>query len=176
MLKIILAAVAIIIIALIIIISRQPDTFHLSRSTKIAALPEAIFPHVNELKKWSAWSPFEKMDPEMKKTFAGPDSGVGSSMAWVGNSQAGEGAMTITESKPSELVKFRLDFKKPMESTSNAHFTFKPEGDQTVVTWEMDGANSFMSKTFQLFMDLDKMVGGQFDDGLAKLKSVVEAK
>jgi hypothetical protein len=129
---------------------------------------------VNDLQKWKAWSPWEKMDPNMKQTYDGPPSGTGASSSWVGNNQVGEGRMTITESRPNELVKFKLDFIKPFAGTSTAEFTFKPEGNQTVVTWSMTGQNNYIAKAIHVFVDCDKMIGGNFEQGLSGMKSVVE--
>ena len=172
----ILLALAFIALLFIIVVTGQPDEFKMSRSAKIAAPPDKLFPHVNDLHKWEAWSPWAKLDPNAKNTFDGPASGVGSSMAWDGNNKVGSGKMTITDSKPGEAIRFRLDFLKPMKATNTAEFTFRPEGGQTVVVWLMAGKNSFAGKMFGLLMNCDKMVGGQFEKGLASLKTVAEAK
>jgi hypothetical protein len=111
----------------------------------------------------------------MKKTYAGPPAGTGASYAWAGNSQAGVGRATITESRPNELVRIKLDFEQPFAGTALAEFRFKPEGDRTVVEWSLAGTNNFVAKAVHLFMNMDKMVGGQFEDGLAQLKSIAEA-
>lgn len=174
-LKIILIAVLVIIVGFLILVAMQPSEYRVTRSLAIAAPPEAVFPHVNELKKWEAWNPWGKIDPTMKLTYEGPTAGVGAAYAWVGNSDVGEGRMTITESRPSDLVRFKLEFYKPMSGVSLSDFTFKPEGNQTTVTWTMAGKNNFIAKAFCLFMNMDKMIGGQFEKGLGDLKSVVEA-
>ena len=171
----ILLALAFIAIIFIIVFAGQPDEFTLSRSLKISAPPEQIFPHVNDLHNWEAWSPWAKLDPNTKHEFAGAASGQGAVMSWAGNNQVGVGKMTITESRPGESVRFRLDFEKPMTATNLAEFTFQPDGPQTVVTWAMSGKNNFMMKLFGLFVNCDKMVGCQFEKGLANLKSVVES-
>ena len=129
---------------------------------------------MNDLHTWQDFSPWAKLDPAAKVTFTGPQAGVGSAFTWAGNSEVGEGTMTITESRPAELVRFRLDFLKPMAGTSTADFTFKPTGNQTVVTWSMFGKNNFIGRAFCVFVDMDKMVGGQFEEGLAKLKTLSE--
>jgi len=172
----ILLALAFIALLFIIIVVGQPDEFKVSRSAKISAPPEQVFPHVNDLHAWEAWSPWAKLDPSAKNTFDGPATGGGSSMAWAGNNKVGTGKMTITESRPGEFVRFRLDFQKPMKATNSAEFTFRPEGGQTVVVWSMAGQNSFMGKMFGLLMNCEKMCGGQFEKGLATLKTVAEAK
>lgn len=170
----ILLAFAFIAIVFIIVIAGQPDEFKVARSAKISAPPEKIFPHINDLHQWDAWSPWAKLDPNAKNFFEGPPSGVGTSMKWEGNNKVGVGRMTITESQPNEVIRFRLDFEKPMKATNTAEFTFRPEAGQTVVTWNMFGKNNFMGRIFGLFMNCDRMVGGQFEQGLASLKSLVE--
>jgi hypothetical protein len=171
MLPILLALVFIAVIFLIVIAGR-PDEFTVTRAAFIAALPEKIFPHVNDLHKWEAWSPWARLDPDAKNTFSGTDAGEGAAMAWDGNKKVGAGKMTITQSQPSGLIRLRLDFKKPMQATNTAEFTFRPEGGQTVVTWSMSGKNNFFFKAFGLFVNCDKMIGGDFERGLAGLKSV----
>jgi len=131
---------------------------------------------VNSLQKWEAWSPWAKLDPNAKVTFEGPTSGEGAKFSWSGNDKVGVGRQTIMESKPNELIRIKLDFEKPFQATSTAEFTFKPEGDQTLVNWAMYGKNDFMGKAVSLFMDCDKMVGPDFEKGLASMKAVVEAK
>lgn len=175
MLKIILIAIPVVIVVLLLIIAMQPADFRVARTITIAAPPEAIFPNVNELKKWDAWSPWMKLDPEAKSTFEGPPAGTGAVMSWAGNKNVGEGKMTVIESRPPELVRLRLDFYKPMAGTSEAEFTFKPGDNQTTVTWSMTGKNNFMAKAIHLFMNMDKMIGGQFEKGLTAMKSQVEA-
>lgn len=170
----ILLAIAFIAVLFIVVIAGQPGEFKLSRSTKIPAPPEQVFPHVNDLHKWEAWSPWAKLDPNAKNSFSGPDAGAGAAMAWEGNCKIGVGKMTITESQPGRIIRFRLDFEKPMKATNTAEFTFLPDGGQTCVTWSMAGKNSFGGKMFGLLMNCEKMVGGQFEQGLANLKSLVE--
>ncbi|MDD5139035.1 MAG: SRPBCC family protein [Verrucomicrobiales bacterium] len=168
-------ALAFIAILFIIVIVGQPDEFKLSRSATISAPPEKVFPHVNDLHKWEAWSPWAKMDPNAKNSFSGPDAGTGAAMRWEGNNKVGVGTMTITESRPAEAIRFRLDFEKPMKATNSAEFTFKPEGGQTLVAWSMSGTSNFTGKIFGLLMNCDKMVGGQFEKGLAALKLLAES-
>ena len=175
LLKIILIAIPVLIVVFLIIVAMQPSEYRITRSFAVVAPPEAVFPQVNELKKWEAWNPWGKIDPAMKLTYEGPTSGVGAAYAWVGNNEVGEGRMTITESRPNELVQFKLEFFKPMAGVSTAEFTFKPQGNQTDVTWTMTGKNNFIAKAFCMFMSMEKMIGGQFEKGLADLKSVVEA-
>ena len=174
MLKKILIAFAVIVIVFVIIVATRRADFQITRSATIAAPAEVVFAQVNEFKKWEAWPPWAKLDPAMKQTYAGPAAGTGASYAWAGNSEVGEGRMTLTESRTNELIRIRLEFLKPFAALNTTEFTFKPEGNQTIVTWGMSGTNNFISKAFCLFMDLDKTVGADFEKGLAQLKSVAE--
>ncbi len=168
----ILLALALIAILFVIFVLGQPSEFSVTRSLKMAAPPEKVFPHVNDLHQWEAWSPWAKLDPNATPTFSGAATGVGAAMAWSGNNKVGQGKMTITESQPSQLIRFRLEFLKPMVATNLATFTFQPEGGGTLVTWAMAGRNNFMGKIFGLLVNCDKMVGGQFEKGLASLREV----
>lgn len=170
----ILIAVAALVLVFIIVVASRPADFRYERSTTIAAPPSAVFPHLNDLHKWQAWSPWAKKDPDAKTTFEGPQEGVGSAMSWAGDSNVGEGKMTITESKPNERVQYRLDFLKPFTGTNMAEFTFTPEGNGTKVVWSMSGKNNFFSKAFGLFVDCEKMIGDDFEQGLRDLKAIVE--
>ncbi|MFZ4681947.1 MAG: SRPBCC family protein [Terrimicrobiaceae bacterium] len=169
----ILAGLVILVAALVAFIATRPADFTVTRSAVLSAPPAAVFAQVNDLHKWEAWSPWAKLDPNSKATFDGPAAGPGSSMAWAGNNEVGEGKMTITESTPAERIAMRLEFLKPFQATNTTEFTFKPEGDGTRVTWTMSGENNFMAKAVGLVMDCDKLVGGQFEQGLANLKGVV---
>lgn len=162
------------IVAFAVIVATRPADYTVARSTTIAAPQEVVFDQVNELKKWEAWNPWGKLDPNMKLTYEGPASGVGASYSWAGNSQVGEGRLTITESRPNELIRFKLEFFKPMAGVSTTEFSFKPQLDNTEVTWTMTGKNNFIGKAMCLFMSMDKMIGGQFESGLADLKTVSE--
>ncbi len=175
MLNIILFLIIIGIIVVFVLANRQPDDFRITRTGTITAPASAIFPHVNNLQNWEAWSPWAKLDPNAKNSFEGPSEGVDAKMSWAGNNKVGVGSMTVTESRPSDFIQFRLEFLKPMKATNIAEFTFKPDGDQTAVTWTMTGINNFMAKVMGLFMNCDKMCGGMFEQGLASLKAVVEA-
>jgi hypothetical protein len=170
------ATLAVIIVALLIVIAMKPNEFRITRSAKMAAPPEVVFAQVNDYHNWDAWSPWAKLDPNAKVTFEGPSAGKGAVFTWSGNDQVGAGRQTIVESHPNELVQIKLEFQKPFQATNTAEFTFKPEGEQTVVTWSMFGQNNFMGKAISLFMDCDKMVGGDFEKGLASLKAIVEAQ
>jgi len=170
----ILLAVAFIAILFIVVIAGRPEEFTVARAASICAPPEKIFPRVNDLRQWDAWSPWAKLDPNAKNSISGADAGAGATMAWDGNRKVGAGKMTITESQPGARIRLRIDFQKPMQATHTAEFTFRPEGDSTVVTWSMAGKNNFTGKCFGLFVDCEKMIGDQFERGLARLKSVTE--
>jgi len=174
MLDIILILIAGAVIIFLIFAAMQPSDFRVTRTGTISAPASAIFAQVNDLQKWDAWSPWAKLDPEAKNSFEGPTSGTGAIMRWSGNNKVGQGSMTIIESRPDEFIRFKLEFLKPFAATNTAEFTFNSENDQTTVTWSMYGKNTFMSKAIGLVMSCDKMVGSQFEQGLAALKSVVE--
>jgi Polyketide cyclase / dehydrase and lipid transport len=175
-LLVIAAVVALLVVLLLIVVALRPADFRISRRTTIAAPATAVFPHVNDLSKWRAWSPWEKLDPDLKRTYEGPAAGQGASYAWAGNSKVGEGRMTITDSRPSDLVRLRLEFIKPFQATNTAEFTFEPDGKGTLVTWSMSGCNSFTGKLFSLVMNMDKLIGTDFEKGLASLKAIAEGK
>jgi len=170
----ILIAIAVIVIVFVVVVAMQPSEFRVARSATVSAPPPAVFAQVNDFHKWEAWNPWGKIDPAMKQTYEGP-AGVGAIYTWVGNKNVGEGRMTLTESRPSDLIRIKLEFFKPFAGTNIAEFTFKPAGNQTAVTWSMAGKNNFMAKAIHLFMNMDKMIGGQFETGLAQMKSIVEA-
>lgn len=176
MLKTILIGLAVVVVIFAAVVAMQPDDFSVTRSATMSAPPAAIFAQVNDLHKWEAWSPWAKLDPNAKSSYAGAPEGVGASMSWAGNMQVGEGTMTITKSQPSESIEFKLDFLKPMEGTNIAEFTFKPEGNQTNVTWTMSGKRNFIAKAMGLIFNCEKMVGEQFEKGLGNLKAIVETK
>jgi Polyketide cyclase / dehydrase and lipid transport len=175
MIRKILIGLALLIVVFLVVAAFQPSDFRVARSISIAAPPAAIFPRVNDFHQWVAWSPWEKLDPEMKRTYEGPSAGSGASYGWVGNNKVGEGRATIVESRPNELIRIKLDFVKPFASTSLAEYTFRAEGNQTTVTWSMAGEKNFATKAICLIVSMDKMVGGDFEKGLADLKKVSEA-
>jgi uncharacterized protein YndB with AHSA1/START domain len=156
------------------VVAMQPNDFKVTRSAQIAAPPEKVFEQVNDFHNWDAWSPWAKLDPDAKNSFDGPTEGKGASFAWSGNNQIGEGHMTILDSRPNELVSIDLVFDRPKQDPALTEFTLQPEGDQTNVTWTMSGKHTFMSKAICMFMNMDKMVGGSFEEGLAKMKEIVE--
>jgi Polyketide cyclase / dehydrase and lipid transport len=171
----ILIGVAAVILLLVLVILTRPATFHVERSITMAALPESAFAQVNDFRAWPAWSPWEKLDPQMKRTHEGSPAGVGAKYAWAGNDQVGEGRMTIEKSEKPSLVRIKLEFLKPWEATSATTFTFVPAPQGSKVTWAMDGENNFMAKAASLFMDMDKMIGADFERGLAAMKTAAEA-
>jgi uncharacterized protein YndB with AHSA1/START domain len=172
---IVLIAVAVIIVIFVAVVAMRPSEFRIVRSATISAPAQDVFGQVNDFHKWDSWSPWAKLDPAMKQTYEGPPAGTGAIYAWTGNGKVGEGRMTLTESRPSDLIRIKLEFLRPFKATNTAEFTFKPEGHQTVVVWSMSGQNNFVFKAFGLLMNMDKMVGGDFEKGLAQMKSVVEA-
>lgn len=171
-----LGAVVAIVVILCVVVAMQPSQFKVTRSATFNAPPNAVFDQVNDFNKWSAWSPWEKLDPNMKRTISTPSAGKGATYAWTGNDEVGEGKMTITDSHPSDAIKVDLEFIKPFAMKSITDFTFKPEGDKTTMTWTMSGENGFVGKAFGLMMNMDKMVGADFEKGMANLKPIVEAK
>jgi len=158
------------------VIAMQPDDFKVTRSATIAAPPEKVFEQVNDFHKWEAWSPWAKIDPAMKVSYSGADSGTGAAYTWAGNSDAGEGKMTIMASHPSQHIAIDLDFIKPFASKNVTEFTFRPSADSTEVTWSMASTNNFVMKAFCFVMDMDKLIGGDFEKGLVQLKTVAEAE
>ena len=176
MFKKILIAIIVSIIAFLIVVAVQPSEFRVTRSATLTAAPADVFSQVNDFHKWQAWSPWAKLDPAAKNSFEGPESGNGAVFRWAGNRDVGEGKMTITESRPNDLIRFNLEFFQPMAGMSFTEFNFKPEGTGTHVTWTMSGQNNFIAKAFCLFVSMDKMVGGQFEQGLSTLNSIGAAK
>jgi uncharacterized protein YndB with AHSA1/START domain len=158
----------------LVIVALQPAAYRVSRSATIAAPPAEVFAQVNDLHAMNAWSPWLEPDPQVKLSYDGPPAGTGAAFSWDGNSQVGAGRLTIVDSQPNDRIRIKLDFLRPFASTADAEFTFKTEGDRTIVTWTMSGRKVFMTKLFGLFMSMDKMIGGHFEKGLATMKSRVE--
>jgi len=168
--------ILIVLAAFLVVVALQPAAFRVERSAAIAAPPQVVYAEINDFRRWEAWSPWEKIDPNMKKEFGGAESGVGATYHWVGNSDVGEGRMTITQDQPVTRIGIRLEFLKPWEATNQCVFDLAPEGDGTRVRWSMEGSKNYIMKGMGLFMSMDKMVGGDFERGLANLKSVAEAR
>lgn len=174
MLKKILIAILAIVAVLVVVIAMQPSEFRVERSATMQAPPADVFAQVNDFHKWDAWSPWAKLDPNAKVSFDGPESGEGAVMTWAGNDKVGKGSVTVVESRPDELIKTKADWDEPFEGTAMSEFAFKPQGDQTQVTWTMSGHHNFIAKAFCLFMNGKKMMADDMDKGLANMKSVVE--
>lgn len=175
MLVYILIGVVVLVAGFLIIASRQPDELRVARSITISAPAVLAFHQINDLHKWQEVSPYVKDDPAAKTTFAGPSAGVGASLAWSGNMKVGQGRMTITESRPHELVRFKFEFFKPWYCTNTTEFTFRPRGADTEVTWTMSMKNNLLAKASGFVMNMDKMIGENFEAGLARLKVIAEA-
>lgn len=157
-------------------IASRPNDYRVERSATMAATPEAIFEQVNNFHNWDHWSPWAKLDPNAKNSFSGPDAGEGAMFAWSGNDKVGEGSMTILASEPSRHLKIRLDFTKPMQDTATTEFHLEPAGDQTKVTWSMSGKSpNFAAKVICFFMNMEKMIGAEYEKGLANLRRRVES-
>jgi hypothetical protein len=171
-----LAILAALVAVFAIIVATRPSEFRVQRSATIAAPAAVVFEQVNDFHNWEGWSPWAKLDPAAKNSFEGAPAGAGAVFAWSGNDKVGEGRMTLTDSRPNELVRINLEFIKPFAATCTTEFTFRPEGDRTAVTWTMSGRNNFIAKAVCLFNDMDANVGGDFDKGLANMKAVAEAK
>jgi len=165
----VLLVVALALAALAVYVATRPADFRLVRKRTLAAPPGAVFDLVNDFRKWPEWSPWEKLDPNLKRDLSGPPSGTGSAYHWSGNAKAGEGRMTITDSQPPHRITIRLEFIKPWTATNTTTFDFAPNGSGTEVTWAMTGTNNFMAKAFSIFMNMEKFVGPDFERGLASL-------
>lgn len=153
----------------------KPDTFRVERSLAMTATPDAIYPHIADFHRWTGWSPYESRDPAMKRTFGGAASGEGATYAWDGNNNVGAGRMEILEARPSSKLRIKLDFERPFEGHNIAEFTLATQGAGTLVTWAMSGPAPFLSKLMQVFINIDSMIGKDFEAGLASLKKRTEA-
>jgi hypothetical protein len=170
----ILLALAFVIILFIVVIAGQPDEFKVLRSASIAAPPATVFEQVNDFHNWEAWSPWAKLDPACENTYSGAAAGKDAGFAWDGNKKVGAGRMTIMESQSPELIRINLEFLRPFKTSNTTEFTFRPQANQTLVAWTMTGKTNFACKIFGLFMDGDKMIGKDFEKGLASMKAIVE--
>ena len=175
MLTKILIAVAVLIVGILAFALTKPDEFRVSRTAVMNASAAAVFEQINDVRKTQVWSPWVKMEPDATYTFEGPNSGKGAVVKWSGK-KVGQGVSTIIESDPNRLVRNRLDFIKPFAATNTAEFQLKEENGKTTVTWSMYGPNTFIGKVMSIFMNCEKMIGSQFDQGLADLKTIVEKK
>jgi carbon monoxide dehydrogenase subunit G len=174
MLEIVIIAVVILIAAVLIVAATRPGTFGVQRATTINASPEKIFPFINDFDRWRSWSPYEKKDPAMNRVFSGQATGKGAVYEWDGNRQVGKGRIEITDTSAPTRVTIKLDLIKPMEGHNIVDFTLEPRGNATQVTWAMRGSCAYPAKVMGLFCDMDKMIGKDFEVGLANLKALAE--
>jgi hypothetical protein len=175
-LKIAGITIAVLIIVVLAYAATKPDVFRVQRSTTIKARPDKIYPLINDLHEWRSWSPYERLDPDLKRTYSGATSGPGAVYDWDGNSKAGQGRMEITDVYVPSQINIKLDFARPFEGHCTAGFTLEPKGDATQVTWSMAGSNNYCAKLMSVFLNMDKMVGKDFEAGLANLKEITEKR
>jgi uncharacterized protein YndB with AHSA1/START domain len=167
-------AFALAVAALLAYVATRPDTFRVERAAAIDAPPEAIYPWLEDFHRWGPWSPYERRDPAMQRSYGGAEKGVGATYQWAGNRDVGKGSMEIIEAKPPTRLRLALDFSEPFEAHNTVTFSLVPEDGATRVTWAMDGRNTFVSKVMGLFLDFDALVGRDFEDGLANLATVAK--
>jgi len=174
MFKKILLGLVVIVVIILGIAAMQPDSYHVQRAVTIKAPPEKIQPLISDFHNWASWSPWEKLDPAMKRTFSGAPRDQGAIYAWDGNDHVGAGRMEITELAPASHVGIKLDFLRPFESHCQTDFNLQPNGDGTTVSWTMSGPSNFMTKLMGMFVSMDSMIGKDFERGLASMKAVAE--
>ena len=174
MIKKIALALVVLVAAVLVFAATKPDTLHVERTATIRAPAEKIFPLVNDFHSWGSWSPYEKRDPAMKRTYSGAPSGKGAVYEWAGNSEVGSGRMEITDTTAPSKIVIKLDFMTPFEGHDVAEFTMQPSADSTSVTWTMQGPNLYLGKVISVFINMDHMVGSDFETGLASLKALAE--
>lgn len=160
-----------------LVVATRPGEFRVARTTTVAAPPAVVFANLNDFHRWRDWSPYEGLDPALRRTYGGAPSGVGATYGWEGNNKAGAGTMTVTEAIPGRRIGIELAFTRPFKATNQAVFTIEPaDGGNVTVTWALSGNHTFMSKAFTMFVPMDKLVGGEFERGLAKLKTLSEGQ
>jgi uncharacterized protein YndB with AHSA1/START domain len=177
-----LKTIALVVVTLLVVVvgvvlayaATKPDAFRIQRSASIKAPPEKIFPLINDFRSWSSWSPYEHKDPAMKKTFSGAAVGKGAIYEWEGDKNVGSGRIEIADTAPPNKVSIKLDMIKPFAAHNQVEFRLEPRGDVTDVTWAMNGHTPYLAKVMHVFIDVDRMVGQDFEAGLASLKSVAE--
>jgi uncharacterized protein YndB with AHSA1/START domain len=174
MFKIIAIVVGVLIITVLIFSATRPDTFRVQRSANIKAPPEKLFALMNDFHQWEAWSPWEKVDPAVKRVYSGASRGKGAVYEWNGNNDIGQGRIEIVESLPPSKVVLKIDFIKPIEAHNTIELTLATQGDSTTVTQAMYGPSSYVHKLMGVFCSMDKMVGEKYEEGFANLKSIVE--
>jgi hypothetical protein len=170
---IILAVLIVIVVALLAFAATKPNTVRYTRSTRINAAPEKIAALITDFHKWRLWSPWEKKDPNLKRTYSGKDSGVGAVYAWEGNKNVGSGRMEILEASPRR-IRIQLDFITPFKASNMAEFDLTPQGGTTDVNWVLTAENVFIGKVMSIFLDFDKLIGKDFESGLAEMKATAE--
>jgi hypothetical protein len=170
----VVALLVVLIAAVLLMALTKPDSFGVQRTASIKAPPEKIFALISDYHSWGSWSPYEQKDPAMKKIYSGAPSGRGAVYEWEGNSSVGKGRMEITDSSPASKVTIKLDFEKPLEGHDIAEFTLQPAGDSTNVTWAMRGPSPYITKVMSVVFNLDRMIGSDFESGLANLKALSE--
>jgi hypothetical protein len=163
-----------VVVLILVVAALKPARYEVRRSTVIGAPPQRVFPHISDFRKWRGWSPWEGLDPDLRRTYQGPETGKGAIYSWDGNKQAGAGRMEITEASPSSRVTIALDFTRPFQTRNTTEFDLAPRGDSTDVTWTMHGPQPFVFRVVTVFMSMDKLVGKDFEKGLEGLKRVVE--
>jgi uncharacterized protein YndB with AHSA1/START domain len=174
MLKIILLVIALLIAGVLIFAATKPDVFRVERKAVIEAPPEKLFVLINDFKQWGPWSPWEKKDPAMKRSFGANSAGQGATYAWQGNKDVGQGSMEIVESVTPSRIRLKLDFVQPFEAHNVVTFTLTPQGKGTEISWAMEGPVPYFAKIIHVFINMDAMVGGDFEAGLASLKTLTE--
>jgi uncharacterized protein YndB with AHSA1/START domain len=170
----ILAALGLFIAGVLAFAATKPDSFRVSRQTSIKAPPDKVYAVMSDFKRWSEWSPWHKLDPQMKVTYGAVTAGKGATYEWEGNDKVGAGRMEILDVTPSASIKTKLDFYRPFKAQNTAEYSLKADGDSTTVNWAMYGENNLMSKVMHVFMSMDSMVGKDFEEGLSNLKTVAE--
>jgi uncharacterized protein YndB with AHSA1/START domain len=173
---IVAAAVVAGVIVVLLLAARKPDTFQIRRTATIVAPPDKIYPLIADFRRWPEWSAYETKDPDMKRTYGGAASGKGATYSWDGDSNIGAGSMEITQADAPQRVALKLDFTRPFEAHNTVDFTLVPQGDATVVTWDMRGPTPFFAKIIHVFLNMDRMVGGDMESSFARLKAAAEAR
>jgi uncharacterized protein YndB with AHSA1/START domain len=175
MIRNVLVALALMVVAFVIIVALQPSELYIERTALIEASPEIVFDQLDDFEHYAQWNPWDGLDPGMRKTYSGPESGVGAAYEWSGNEQVGAGRIEISSLTPPREVVWKLHFTAPFEATNTTRMVLEPEGEHTRVTWTLEGVNDFMGKAVGLVMDMDAAVGADYERGLAKLDALARA-
>ena len=171
----VMAIVPIVVLGVVALVETRPDRLHVERSARIDAAPDTVFAEIDDLRRQTAWLPWERMDPHMQRAYDGPPAGVGATYHWSGNGQVGEGSARIVESTPGSAVGIALEYVRPFKGSSTATFRLAPDGTGTIVTWALDAKQSFLAKAMALCMGMEEMLGAEFERGLATLKGIAES-